>query len=662
MNRVIVIFKTVLLFFLLPDTIVAQVSVVDSLIELTEKSNVQDSTKVKLYGDISWEYMAIDIEQSLFYANKELFLAKKLKRVADIAQAESDLGNIYNRKTKYDSALVHYKIALELRIHLKQDIKVAGIYTNMATVYMRQSKFKEALDINFKTLKVFEQNRDTAKQAIVLGNIGNLYYELEQNNHAIQYYTKALHLAQLSKSQIVEGNITVQLGAIQFEKGIQNNKLVSKIHLDSAFYFFSRAEQLLAQLNAGYNLAAVNNNLGRIYVEYKNYDKAISYYAKALELRTALNDVYGQGLSYLCLGRVYALKSDYQASENYYDKSIPIFIEAKNYISLKQAYGELSEVYEAKKEYLKAMKFHQLYAQYSDSVYTNENAEHLAEMQTKYESEKKDLIIENSKVAIQLKEKEAKQKNIIITSILTLVLLVIVLAYLFYRKQQIQQKASLDAELALQKDLRAKSVIEAEEKERIRIATDLHDGVGQLLSAAKMNLSSLEKELNLTKPAQLTTYKNAMDLLDDSVKEVRAVSHNMMPNTLLKLGLASAVKEFITKIQGTPNLKVNLEIVGLNVRLDQEKETILYRVIQEVVSNIIKHAKASELTLQLIKHDSELTILIEDNGVGFDTSKLNDFEGIGLKNILSRVEFINGKVHFDSTHSRGTTVIIEVKV
>jgi signal transduction histidine kinase len=208
--------------------------------------------------------------------------------------------------------------------------------------------------------------------------------------------------------------------------------------------------------------------------------------------------------------------------------------------------------------------------------------------------------------------------------------------------------------------LRAKSVIEAEEKERIRIATDLHDGVGQLLSAAKLNLSSLESKLNLHNTDEQTAFKNAIDLVDDSVKEVRAVSHNMMPNTLLKLGLASAVKEFITKIQGTPNLKVNLEIVGLTGRLEQEKETILYRVIQEVVSNIIKHAKASELTLQLIKHEKEISILIEDNGVGFDTSKMNDFDGIGLKNILSRVEFINGTVHFDSVVNRGTTVIIDV--
>jgi signal transduction histidine kinase len=647
------------LFFVFPFFGVSQVSLVDSLIRLS-KTDIHDTVKTKLYGDISWELMANDINMSLSYAQKELALAMKTKRNEDIAQAESDIGNIYNRKSNYDTALIHYNNALKLRMDLKQEKKVAGIYTNIATVYMRQSKFKEALNINFKTLKVFEQIADTAKQAIVLGNIGNLYVELDQNKLAENFFYQGLRLARLAKSKLLEGNMLVQIGGIQFDKGIINNKVVSKVHLDSAFYFFSEAEKILMNLNVSYNLAVVYNNLGRIYVQYSDYDKAISYYNKALDLRIALNDVYGTGMSYLNLGRVYALKANYDLSKNYFMKCIPIFMEAKNYINLKQAYGELSEVFEAKKDYLGAMKYHQLYSQYADSVYTNENAQHLAEMQTKYETEKKDLELSKSKTELLLKDEEAKQKNTIIFSVIALAMLVFISGYFFYRKKQIQQKAEMDAELASQKELRAKSVIEAEEKERIRIATDLHDGVGQLLSAAKLNLSSLESKLNLHNTDEQTAFKNAIDLVDDSVKEVRAVSHNMMPNTLLKLGLASAVKEFITKIQGTPNLKVNLEIVGLTGRLEQEKETILYRVIQEVVSNIIKHAKASELTLQLIKHEKEISILIEDNGVGFDTSKMNDFDGIGLKNILSRVEFINGTVHFDSVVNRGTTVIIDV--
>jgi signal transduction histidine kinase len=218
----------------------------------------------------------------------------------------------------------------------------------------------------------------------------------------------------------------------------------------------------------------------------------------------------------------------------------------------------------------------------------------------------------------------------------------------------------LDAEISTQKEIRTKAILDAEEKERRRIAQDLHDGVGQLLSAAKLNLSNLESKLLNQNEDQKLALQNALALVDDSVREVRTVSHNMMPNTLIKLGLGSAVREFITKLGNAPTLKVDLEIVGLDSRLDNQLETVLYRVIQEIINNIIKHAKASHISMQLIRHETELSVMIEDNGIGFDTKNLDNFEGIGLKGIITRIEFLNGSVHFDSSIGRGTTVIIDV--
>jgi signal transduction histidine kinase len=149
-------------------------------------------------------------------------------------------------------------------------------------------------------------------------------------------------------------------------------------------------------------------------------------------------------------------------------------------------------------------------------------------------------------------------------------------------------------------------------------------------------------------------------MVDDAVREVRSVSHNMMPNALIRFGLAKAVREFIDKIAATGALKVDLQIVGLNDRLESTTETVLYRVMQETVSNIIKHAAATTISIQLIKDDESLTMMIEDNGKGFDTKKISEFGGIGLKNIISRVEYLNGTVDFDSFPGRGTTVIVEL--
>ncbi|HEY1038831.1 MAG TPA: sensor histidine kinase [Bacteroidia bacterium] len=650
----------IIAFLLLPAPSFSQNSLTDSLIKVSQKPGLHDTVKIKLYGDISWELMGSDINKALEYANKELELSTKTNRKADIAQSESDIGNIYNRKTSYDTALIHYNKALALRKELNQEVKVAGVYANIATVLMRQSKFKEAIDINFKSLKIFEQIGDETKQANILGNIGNLYYELEQNKSAEIFFKKGLALARKAKAQVIEGNILVNLGGLKFETGVVNDKVVNEYQLDSALYYFLEAEKILVANNALYNLGVAYNNIGRIYTEKQDLDKALFFYEKGLKNREMLQDTYGMGLSYLNIGEVHKQRKNWDKSIEYLKNAAEIFKAANNFLNLKQAYGKLAEAYEGKNNLTECLKYYQLFTNYKDSIYNETNVEKFAEMQTKYETEKKDLEIAKQNAELVAKENATKRRDTFILALCILLLLTIALAYFIVSRKKIKEKARLDAEIANQKEIRSKAVIEAEEKERRRIAQDLHDGVGQILSAAKLNLSGLEAKLKLENPEQSSLLTNALDLVNDSVKEVRTVSHNMMPNTLIKLGLASAVREFITKIGTVPNLKIDLQIIGMEERLDNTVETVLYRVIQEVVSNIIKHAKANSISMQLIRHENELTIMIEDNGVGFDKAKINQAEGIGLKNIISRVEFLNGHVDFDTTPGQGTTVVIEV--
>ncbi|MDF2436493.1 MAG: tetratricopeptide repeat protein [Bacteroidota bacterium] len=628
----------------------AQLPATDSLIRFIESSNPPDSVKTKLYGDISWELIGTDINRSLEYAKKALDLSKITQNRVDLAQSESDIGNVYNRMGLYDSAMVHYFLALDIRKKLKQEDKMAGIYNNIATVYMRQNKFKEALDINFKSLKIFEKINDTAKQANVLSNIGNIYYELEQNEASEEFLKRGLSLASAINKPVIMGNILVNLGSLKFD-----------VHdMDSALYYYTAAGKIMEENNLPYNLAAVYNNIGKIYSEKKDYKNAVSYYEKSLKNREELNDKFGIGLSNMNLGEAYLLTGEPEKSISYLNRAVNEFMAVRSFINLKQSYAFLAQVYESKNDYKTANKYFQLYAMYKDSVYTKENADKLAEMQTRFQTEKKDLEIEKQNDEIRLTKAEVERKNIITTVLIASIIFVILLSYLLYNHNKLKQKAILSAEMLHQQELRTKAVIEAEEKERMRIARDLHDGVGQTLSAAKLNLSSVENKLNLTEPDIHSAFKNAMDLVDESVKEVRAVSHSMMPNALLKQGLVAAVREFINRLSAIDNLKIDLEITGLNERLEASTETVLFRVLQEIVSNIIKHAKAKHITIQIIKYETELTIMIEDNGVGFDTSKMNEFNGIGLKNITSRIEFLKGTVNFDSSIGKGTTVIIEV--
>ena len=204
-----------------------------------------------------------------------------------------------------------------------------------------------------------------------------------------------------------------------------------------------------------------------------------------------------------------------------------------------------------------------------------------------------------------------------------------------------------------------KAVIEAEENERQRIAKDLHDGVGQMMSAAKMNLSAFESEVQFANDEQKKSLKKVIQLVDESCKEVRTVSHIMMPNALLKNNLAAAIHDFVNKLNNK-TLQAHVNTIGLDERMDSNIETVLYRVMQECVHNAIKHAGATTLDISLIRDKDGISGTVEDNGKGFDAADKDNFEGIGLKNITTRIEYLKGTVDFDTAPGRGTVVAFHV--
>lgn len=227
------------------------------------------------------------------------------------------------------------------------------------------------------------------------------------------------------------------------------------------------------------------------------------------------------------------------------------------------------------------------------------------------------------------------------------------LAYRVKLMQGISEKLLIEKNLIQQQ--RTQAVLEAEERERIRIARDLHDGVGQTLAAARMTLGNYVSQ----KKIESSEMQNSLDLLEDSIKEIREISHNMMPSSLTKFGLTSALKQFTNKINALGKLEIELQIVGFKERSDEKIELVLYRIVQEIISNTIKHAEAKKVSIELVRHDEELILIIEDDGRGFDTAKTEN-HGIGLKNIATRVEYLNGNVNFDSSIGKGTSVVIEI--
>lgn len=603
------------------------------------------------------------------YSESNLLLSKDLNKALDLAlEAWEKSKGCENTVPYYESAIslsrAYYQKDLgDSVISLLQPIiaalpndapvfYIASMHQRLSAGYIMISKLEDGLKEGLEALKGFESIKDTARAATVMSNIALVYQQQHNFKQAERYLRMAETKAKPLSSKVALGTIYNTMGILYAEHD----------QFDSAAKFFELSTAIREKLNDNTAVVWNYNNLGGLYVYMKKYDLGILYLNKALDKFKELGNYDGQTSVVNNLGELYLNLGQYAKAYDYFRYSRQLYEKTHTPEYLEILYTNFASYYKKTGDYKNATLYSDSLVALKDSLYGNRLDQSIAEMQVKFDVEKKDLEIAKHRAELEAKERQAYIKNIVIVSIVALTGLLAALGVVFYRKKRVEQQAKLEAEIASQKEIRTKAILEAEEKERRRIAQDLHDGVGQMLSAAKLNLSNLDSKFPEKNPEQETAMHNALSLLDDSAKEVRAVSHNMMPNTLIKFGLASAIREFITKLGQAPTLKVDLEIVGLDERLENQVETVLYRVIQEIVNNIIKHAQASQIAMQLIRHETEINVMIEDNGVGFDTSGIDSFDGLGLKGIKTRIELLNGSVHFDSAIGRGTTVIIDIPV
>jgi len=228
-------------------------------------------------------------------------------------------------------------------------------------------------------------------------------------------------------------------------------------------------------------------------------------------------------------------------------------------------------------------------------------------------------------------------------------------------KRIANEKNELLQQLNSEQSRRFSIALEASEGERKRIARDLHDGLGQLLSTARLYISGFDEVIKKQDTEHTELYQNSLRIIDDATQEVRNISHNLMPSSLIQLGLAAAVQGLARQLNGAGELKVWLEITEPIPRLPDTIEISLYRIVQEIVNNILKHAKAKNIWLKLIYTESSLTLYVKDDGIGMNTKHLNQGAGIGWSNIFSRVTMLKGEYQIYSDKGKGTIIEVTVK-
>lgn len=201
-------------------------------------------------------------------------------------------------------------------------------------------------------------------------------------------------------------------------------------------------------------------------------------------------------------------------------------------------------------------------------------------------------------------------------------------------------------------------MIEGQENERRRIARDLHDGLGGILTTIKMHFSNIQQEI--TKLDELNMVEKTGSLIEHANAEVRKIAHEMMPGSLVKLGLTDALEELCARNSMEGKLDVHFEKLNMDSRLSETAEVMLYRVAQELLNNIQKHSEATDVILQLSDTGEQIEMVVEDNGKGFNPDLIDTTTSMGLKSIKSRISFLNGTTIIESTLGTGTTISVSI--
>jgi len=627
---------------------------IDSLETALNKGKLSNENEVILLNDLSYEYVEIDARVAQDYAQRALQTASAMGNKKRIAESYHRLGTaLYNRQ-KLDSAKQCFAKSSLLFTQLGEKDNLGPVYNEMGNVEADQGNYEKSMEYYHQALKIFEQTKNEQKAAIVLSNLGALYINLGNIEKMFEYTKQALVKHRALGNKMGIASCQTNLAEYYFQKNDTFNVIKA----------LTEAQQLFHELNAKINEANALGSIGDYYsVFYSNFDKALDYYHQSANLLAPGDNKNLVMDNFRKTSLVYYKMKDYGKSLTYAQKAMAV-TDTSNLSYMQLNYYLLTYCYMGLRDFPNGEHSFDKYVELSNKVNQDNQAKRIAEMEVKYQTEKK-----QQKIEILEKAKKINrlyQIGLIILLILVVVISLFIITSIRHKQAFSKQEAELGKqklkELEKEHQLMAtKLVLQGEEAERSRLARDLHDGLGGLLSGVKLALSHVKGNVVLSSET-VVQYDNALNLLDNSMNELRRVAHNMMPETLVKFGLKDALQDFCERIGSKNDLKLNFKVFGNTDRFNQTLETSVYRIAQELVNNAIKHAGAAEIMVQLVQDNHRVHLVVQDNGKGFDITKVDPLKSSGLQNIRARVESFGGHLDINSQPGIGTEISVEFSI
>jgi two-component system NarL family sensor kinase len=634
-----------------------QTPVIDSLRKELIRQKA-DSIKVHDRIRISWYLIQLkDSAMAWQYINEADSIADKTRNPVLKGIVYEHMGYLHNRMFSKKAVTYYMQAESILKNYPNSPAarkSMASLGLNIGIEHMNVNDEDGALPYYFDGIKRYEATDSMNKNLPLLyGNIINSYYNTGKYETALTYCEKAY------RKSMDWGNDVAKMSAA-FNYG---RVLVKLNQPGKARFYFEKAKEIADSIG-DYNFQSLYYQIaGNFLYDENKFEEALINFSHALPLIKLTNIPNAIERVYVWIASCNIELKNFAVARKYLDSAYALTKQYDYPHLLKDVYLSFYLLEKKRGNFSTAISYLDSFTVLRDSIQHVADGDRIEFLDAKYQAEKKEAQINQLQSEKEIQQLKIRQKNTLNYFLIGASVILVLLALLLYRNFKQKQKLHQQriSELETQQQLTAtEAVLKGEEQERTRLAKDLHDGLGGMLSGIKYSLNTM-KENQIMTPENTQAFERSLDMLDSSIREMRRVAHNMMPETLVKFGLDTALMDFCNDINQSGALNVTYQSVGLNqAAVDQRIAITIYRIVQELITNTMKHAAAKNAIVQVTKINNMLSITVEDDGKGFDTGILKQSRGIGWSNIQNRIEFLKGKLDINSQPGEGTSVLIEL--
>jgi signal transduction histidine kinase/Flp pilus assembly protein TadD len=628
--------------------------VIDSLWNKYRYSE-NDSIKLKAANYLAFHYIFRTPKRADSILRQAIAFANNKKQYFGLTELTNTKGIYFDVLGQKDSSKVYFNKALNLSREYKYtNIEVMCI-NNLGMFCWNNGEFKEAIGYFYEALDFSKTNFPDNDRTIntYLNNIGLIYQELEQFEKAIDFHKEALEIR-------IKYDLTKNIAQSYNNLAICTKEIGD---LDTAETYINLALDFAKKSNQPQMVYGFYDNLGNILNLQGKYNEAINAYLKALETPEEYSkDISQKFIAYSNLISAYNRTKQYKKALDIVDKADHLFKQDSSLYNFSGSFFEnAAKTYYALRENEKGDQYFESYLQLKDSLFSEENAKALADVEAKLKTKEKEAELAKTKASLLQKDIQVRQKNLLLYGSIAAILIILLMSYLVVKSKQLKNN-QIKKEAELQTALAKIELKNKLEEQRLRISRDLHDNIGSQLTFVISGLQYIQFQKKLKYDEVKQKLEQLSQFTQNTIYELRDTIWAMNKEQILLSDLIIRTQNFISQININESIRIDLsktdEAEATTIEFNAIEGIQIFRILQEAINNAIKHAQANTILLQLKTGQDLIRFEISDDGIGFDKDNV-DF-GNGLKNLEKRAEKLNAKLEVISQLNEGTSLKLDI--